>query len=384
MPNRIAVTGFDLFTVGGVNLESNLNSLKSKKGLTSSFDQNWNQIHEISNKNDKDFFNIIKQSVYNAIKLAGLLQEVINIQENSNLTFSIVSGSNFFETNIWESEIKDNSLLWVCNFAVNKLARELKINGPVISISTACSSGASAIVTACQLIESGESDVAIVIGYDVRTRIPENGMRVIGALSKTMISPFSLNRTGTDLADGIGVVILERPDIAKSRNAKVYASIIGYGVTSDAYNITAPDPEGIALENAMGLAIQKSEIGLSNIQYINAHGSGTQLNDELETRVLKRVFGVHAKDLHINSSKSIIGHTLGAAGLIESIITVLALENGWIHPTANYTEPDPQCDLNYCTEGCVHGDFKYAMSNSIGFGGTNVSIVFEKGGLNEE
>lgn len=377
MSNKITITGFSLNTVAGTDLEPTLGRLKSGSTLTSSFDKNWNRIDGISYNTSCELYNNIKRCVSIALNNAGII-------DMDKYKVSIVCGSNFYETNIWETNNIDASLLWGLNYAVNRLVKELKVNAAVINVSTACSSGASAIVTACQLIDFGESDIVIVIGYDFRTLIPEMGMRVIGALSKVSIAPFSLNRTGTDLADGLGVIILERPDTAKSRNAEMIAYVIGYGVASDAYSITAPDPEGVALENAIRRAIDKAEIEPSEIQYINAHGSGTPSNDALETRVIKKVFGEHAKNLFINSSKSIIGHTLGAAGIVEAIITVLALENAWIHPTANYVEVDPECDLNYCTKGCVYGDFKYAMSNSIGFGGTNVSIVFEKGGLNEE
>ncbi|MNV45791.1 3-oxoacyl-[acyl-carrier-protein] synthase 2 [compost metagenome] len=209
-------------------------------------------------------------------------------------------------------------------------------------------------------------------------------MRVIGALSKDRIQPFALNRSGTELADGVGVLVLESREWAERRSAVVYASVAGYGIRSDAYNISAPDPEGAALEKAMRSAIAMSGIDPDQVGYINAHGSGTPLNDELETRIIRKVFGGHAGKLLINSSKSIIGHTLGAAGVIESVITVLALVHGRVHATANYTDADPDCDLNYCTNGYVDADLRFAMSNSIGFGGTNVCIVFEKGGACDE
>lgn len=374
MKKYVTITGLGMVTVLGDTIETNLEGLNRLDGLTNSNYRSWNNINNSHFKSFLDIPSFVKHVTVDTIKSSGL-----SASQLADKIVGLVCGSNFFETSILESADTNRSLFWICNSAINEIAKEVKVNGPIINVLTACSSGASAVVTACQLIESGESDIVIIVGYDFRTIIPENGMRTIGAVSKTNIAPFSLNRTGTDLADGIGVMIIERSDIARAGNAKIYANIIGYGVTSDAYNITAPDPEGAALENAMISAIQKAGIAPAMIQYINAHGSGTQLNDELETRIIKKVFGGHAQNLLINSSKSIIGHTLGAAGLIEAIITVLALEYGWVHPTANYSEPDPMCDLNYCTEGIVYGDFRYAMSNSIGFGGTNVSLVLEKG-----
>lgn len=380
MENRVAVTGLGLHTIAGDNIVSNLHSLKKGEGLTSSYDRNWNEITDLSNRlTINTIKRAVKNCIYDTLKNATIMDNKGNINLSNRMIMGVVCGSNFFETSAWENEIECNVLFWTCNSIITELIKEVNVSGPVINVSTACSSGASAIVTACQLIESDQADVVIAIGYDFRARIPENGMKVIGAISKTSIAPFCLNRTGTDLADGIGVMVLEKSSIAKSRNTKIYANIIGYGVTSDAFNITAPDPEGKAYENAMKLALRRAEIEPSKIQYINTHGSGTPTNDEFETRIIKKVFKEHSNKLLLNSSKSIIGHTLGAAGLIEAIITVLALETGWIHKTANYTDPDPNCDLNYCTESYVDGDFKYAMSNSIGFGGTNVSIVLEKG-----
>lgn len=377
------ITGYDLCTVAGHSLEANVASLRAGAGCTSGPERGWNTL-EYDYGNPSGVADLIRDCVLGALELAGWTRQDVVSLTASGSRVSLIFGSNFFETGQWEQGGRSGSLLWACNSAIHRLTAELAINGVSLNASTACSSGASAEVMACQLIEAGESELVIVCGYDVRTVIPENGMRVIGALSKDRIQPFALNRSGTELADGVGVLVLESREWAERRSAVVYASVAGYGIRSDAYNISAPDPEGAALEKAMRSAIAMSGIDPDQVGYINAHGSGTPLNDELETRIIRKVFGGHAGKLLINSSKSIIGHTLGAAGVIESVITVLALVHGRVHATANYTDADPDCDLNYCTNGYVDADLRFAMSNSIGFGGTNVCIVFEKGGACDE
>ena len=219
----------------------------------------------------------------------------------------------------------------------------------------------------------------IVLGYDIKSDIPQNGMKRLGALATEKISPFSLNRTGTELADGIGVLIMESHNFAMKNNSFIYSTLVGYGVNSDAYNPTSPEPSGAALLKSMTDAIEMANIKTNSIQYINTHGSGTKLNDVLETNIIKNVFGMHAYNLFINSSKSLIGHTLGASGIVELVITIIQMQQKTIHPTANFTEPDPLCDLNYCFNKSITCQINYAISNSIGFGGINVCIILKNG-----
>lgn len=373
------VTGYELCTVAGSSKESNIQNLYSGKGITSSAIKSWTKIENANYESSNEILNLLKECACNCLNMAGFIENKVVTSDWLNAKKSLVIGSNFWETNLWEEQRKDKSYLWDYNWSSHELAKYLDINSAIINVSTACSSSASAIVAACQLIEAGDSDVVLIGGYDLNTATPENGMKTIGALAKEKIAPFDLNRTGTDIADGVGFMIIESSDFAAKRNAKIYAKICGYGISNDAYNITAPNPEGLALETAMRQALIMSRLEPNKIQYINAHGSGTPLNDKLETKVIKKVFGEHANNLYINSSKSIIGHTLGAGGIIESIITIMQLLNNRLHPTANYSVYDPECDLNYCTQGTIYGNFNYALSNSIGFGGINVSIVYEKG-----
>ncbi len=367
---KCSITGYAMQTIAGTEESFNLNLTK---GFTDPSSQQWavcidrNSLYEVC------------QSIKKVIDRA-LLKANINPKKKDGI--SLIITSNFFETSFWEEDDLD-SIKAGGNYIASYLQQIYGIKNAVICNSMACASSANAVVTACQLIGDDKTDVVIVAAYDIRTKSPENGLKTLGALSKDHISPFSMARTGTDLADGIGVAIFENIDSAKKRNVKSFADILGYGVYNDGYNVTSPEPTGISLEKAMNRAIKMADISKELIKYINVHGSGTKLNDELETRVIKSLFGNHAYNLLINSSKSLIGHTLGAGGLIELILTILQMNKGEVHPTANFNGFDPDCDLQYCFEKSIKTKIPYGMTNSIGFGGTNVSILLRNGYENE-
>jgi len=190
--------------------------------------------------------------------------------------------------------------------------------------------------------------------------------------------PFDKDRNGFVMGEGSGTIILEEYEHAKNRGAKIYAEIGGVGLTADAYHVTAPAPEGEGAYRAMRDAIREAQIELTDVDYINAHGTSTELNDLNETKAIKRLFGDHAYKLSISSTKSMTGHLLGAAGAVESIATIFALQTGIIPPTINLDEPDPQCDLNYTPKVAVKKEIKYALSNTFGFGGHNSTLLFKK------
>ncbi|HDR8152458.1 TPA: beta-ketoacyl-[acyl-carrier-protein] synthase family protein [Bacillus cereus] len=365
MNNKWPITGYAMHTAAGT--ECNFN-YERNIGFTESKNSDWTNC--VNQNNIQNVCEIIKKTIDRAIHNARL-------DISSDYIISLIIASNFFENTFWEQDemktMKDE------NYITTYLKDIYPINGVIVCNSTACSSGGSAIVTACQILDDNKTDVVIVLGYDIESEIPKNGMRRVGALSKDKIAPFSLGRTGTDLADGIGVMIIESSETVKARSATVHASIVGYGVNSDAYNITSPEPSGTALLKAMKGAINMAGIPINEVDYINAHGSGTKLNDIIETKVTKELFKEHAYELYINSSKSMIGHTLGAAGVIEVIITIMQMDQGIIHPTANFLGNDIECDLNYCFEEKIDCYIKYAISSSIGFGGTNVCILLEGG-----
>lgn len=249
---------------------------------------------------------------------------------------------------------------------------------------TACASGTNSIGDAFKVIQRGDADVMITGGAEA----PITNMAVAGFCSNTALTtnadpttasrPFDQNRDGFVIGEGAGIVILEELEHALARGATIYAEVCGYGSTGDAHHITAPAPEGEGAARAMKQAIEDGDVRLEEIGYINAHGTSTPYNDLFETQAIKSVFGEHARELAVSSTKSMTGHLLGAAGGIEAIFTALALKEGILPPTINLTMPDPQCDLDYIPNQARSKDIKAAMSNSLGFGGHNASLVLKK------
>lgn len=249
---------------------------------------------------------------------------------------------------------------------------------------TACASGTNSIGDAFRVIQRGDADVMISGGAEAPiTQLSVAGFTANTALTtnpdvNTASRPFDKNRDGFVVGEGAGIVILEEYEQAKARGAKIYAEIVGYGSTGDAHHITAPAPGGEGAARAMDQALQDGGVDKTSIGYINAHGTSTPYNDLFETTAVKTVFGEHAYKLGMSSTKSMTGHLLGAAGGIEAIFTALALKEGIMPPTINYETPDEELDLDYVPNKARKADFNYAMSNSLGFGGHNASLVFKK------
>ncbi|HWI49219.1 MAG TPA: beta-ketoacyl-ACP synthase II [Rummeliibacillus sp.] len=249
---------------------------------------------------------------------------------------------------------------------------------------TACASGTNSIGDAFKVIERGDADVMIAGGAEA----PITNMAVAGFCSNTALTlntdpqtasrPFDKNRDGFVIGEGSGILILEEYDHAVARGAKIYAEVVGYGSTGDAFHITAPAPEGEGAARSMQQAIDDAGVAPENVDYINAHGTSTNYNDLYETKAVKTVFGEHAYQLAISSTKSMTGHLLGAAGGIEAIFSVLALKEGILPPTMNLETPDEECDLDYVPNEAREQEISYALSNSLGFGGHNASLLFKK------
>jgi 3-oxoacyl-[acyl-carrier-protein] synthase II len=249
---------------------------------------------------------------------------------------------------------------------------------------TACATGTNSIGDAFKVIQRGDADVMVTGG----TEAPITKMAVAGFCANTALStnpdpqtasrPFDKNRDGFVIGEGAGIVILEELEHALARGAKIYAEIVGYGATGDAYHITAPAPGGEGGARAMKMAINDAGLKPEEIDYINAHGTSTEYNDKFETLAVKEVFGEHAYQLAMSSTKSMTGHLLGAAGGVEAIFTVLAIQDSVLPPTMNYETADPECDLDYVTNAARPKEVNAAMSNSLGFGGHNATIVFKK------
>ncbi|MDQ0162433.1 beta-ketoacyl-ACP synthase II [Bacillus alveayuensis] len=249
---------------------------------------------------------------------------------------------------------------------------------------TACATGTNSIGDAFKAIERGDADVMITGGTEAPlTKMAFAGFSAAKALStnpnpNTASRPFDKNRDGFIMGEGAGILVLEELEHALKRGANIYAEIVGYGATGDAYHITAPAPGGEGGARAMKMALEDAGLNREAVDYINAHGTSTEYNDKFETLAIKEVFGDHAYKLTVSSTKSMTGHLLGAAGGVEAIFSVLAIKEGIIPPTINYETPDPDCDLDYAPNKAKERDVRVAMSNSFGFGGHNASLVFKK------
>ena len=272
--------------------------------------------------------------------------------------------------------------LMICNMAAGNVSIQFGLKGKSINDVTACATGTNTIGEAYRSIQYGEADVMVAGGTEGSVcPIGIAGFTALTALSTvddpTKCSlPFDKNRSGFVMGEGAGVVILEELEHAKARGAKIYAEVVGYGCSSDAYHITSPQEDGAGAARAMTNAMSDAGVTPADVKYINAHGTGTHHNDLFETRAIKLAFGDEAANLKINSTKSMIGHLLGAAGAVEFITCVKEIQDGFIHKTVGYETPDEEIDLNYCKDS-YEETVEYALSNSLGFGGHNASILLK-------
>jgi 3-oxoacyl-[acyl-carrier-protein] synthase II len=273
----------------------------------------------------------------------------------------------------------------IINMAAGLVSMRFGAKGPNSSVVTACATGNHAIGDAFKIIERGDADVMIAGGAEAMI-VP---LTIAGFCSMKAMStrndepekasrPFDAGRDGFVCGEGAGIVVLEALEHAGRRDARIYAEVVGYGMTGDAHHMTAPDPEGDGATRAMQLALDDGDVDRSLVGYINAHGTSTPYNDKFETIAIKRVFGDHARRLAVSSTKSMTGHLLGAAGGIEAIATTLAIHHGLLPPTINYETPDPDCDLDYVPNQARKVDVEYALSNAFGFGGPNATLAFRR------
>ncbi|MBI5213997.1 MAG: beta-ketoacyl-ACP synthase II [Nitrospirae bacterium] len=273
----------------------------------------------------------------------------------------------------------------IINLASGNVSIKFGAKGPNSAAVTACATGSHSIGDAFRLIQRGDADAMIAGGTEsVITPLGVGGFAVMKALStrndepEKASRPFDTGRDGFVMGEGSGVIILESMESALKRGAKIYAEIIGYGMSSDAYHITTPAPEGEGAARCMKASLKDAGIEPEKVDYINAHGTSTKYGDELETAAIKKVFGENAYKLCVSSTKSMTGHLLGAAGGVEAIFSILSIHNSVVPPTINLENPDPECDLDYAPNKAKQMDVEYAMSNSFGFGGTNACLIFKK------
>ena len=275
--------------------------------------------------------------------------------------------------------------MMISNMAPGQISMTFGLKGSSMAITTACASGTHAIGEAFEMIKVGKMDMVVAGGTEAAiTPISVAGFSSMKALStqnenpEKASRPFDKDRSGFIMGEGAGILILEELSHALARGANIYGEIVGYGSTSDAFHITQPDPEAKGATRAMEMALEEGGADYQEVGYINAHGTSTYFNDKLETLAIKNTFNDYATDINISSTKSMTGHLLGAAGGIEAIATLMAIKEGIIPPTINYENPDEECDLNYTPNKAVKRDVKYALSNSLGFGGHNASVLFKK------
>jgi 3-oxoacyl-[acyl-carrier-protein] synthase II len=275
--------------------------------------------------------------------------------------------------------------LSLVNMASGYISMKLGAKGPCLDVSTACSTGTHALGEAMKIIQRGDADVMIAGGAEASiTPLVLAGFCQANALSRRNNAPqkasrpFDLARDGFVLAEGAGVLILEERGHAEKRGSTIYAELSGYGLSSDAYHYTRPDPDGDGSSRAMTLALADAGMGPEEIEYLNAHGTSTVANDRIETSAIKKTFGRHAGKIAVSSSKSMLGHMLGAAGAVEAGITALALSRGIIPPTINLDNPDPECDLDFVPHYSRKQEITAALSNSLGFGGMNAALILRR------
>jgi 3-oxoacyl-[acyl-carrier-protein] synthase II len=271
----------------------------------------------------------------------------------------------------------------ISDIASGQVSIKYGFRGPNYCVVSACATASHAIGDSMRIIKYGDADVIITGGSDASiTPMAISGFSNMKALTKngdpeTASRPFDANRDGFVMGEGAGIIVLEELEHAKKRGAEILGEFVGYGATADAHHLTTPSPDGDGAVRAMKCAMTDANCQPSDIDYINAHGTSTPFNDKIETHAIKTVFGEHANNLLISSTKSMTGHLLGAAGGIEAIVCILSIRNNFLPPTIHYETPDAECDLNYIPNTSVERDIQYTMSNTFGFGGHNAALIFQ-------
>ena len=407
MSRRVVVTGLGAVTPIGLNVDDFWDSVKAGKigfDRITKFDTTDYKCHiaaELKGFNPQDFMDrkaAKRMEPFSQYAVAAAKEAIedsgLDISKEDPYMVGCAIGSGIGSLQAMERETQKlhekgpgrvNPLLvplMICNMAAGNVSIQFGLKGKSINDVTACATGTNTIGEAYRSIQYGEADVMVAGGTEGSVcPIGIAGFTALTALSTVddpakCSLPFDKNRSGFVMGEGAGVVILEELEHAKARGAKIYAEVAGYGCSSDAYHITSPQEDGAGAARAMTNAMNDAGVVPADVKYINAHGTGTHHNDLFETRAIKLAFGDEAADLKINSTKSMIGHFLGAAGAVEFITCVKEIQDGFIHKTVGYETPDEEIDLNYCKES-YEEPVEYALSNSLGFGGHNASILLK-------
>lgn len=409
LKRRVVITGMGIVSPLGIGLDDNWQAIcqgKSGIGPITKFDtteypakiagevKNFDPDQYIDKKDLKKMDVFIQYALAAgsmAIKQSGLIIDESNADRVGVLVGSGLGGLQTIEkyhTLLLQNGPKKVSPFFVPMLIVNLAPGQISIyfgcRGPNSSVVTACATGNHSIGEASRIIQRGDADAMIAGGVESTiTPLAVAGFCALKALStrnnepEKASRPFEKNRDGFVMAEGAGILVLENLESAKQRGASIFAEVIGFGCNADAYHITAPSPGGEGAARCMQIAIDDADIKPGDIDYINAHGTSTPMNDLSETIAMKTVFKDHVKNLPVSSTKSMTGHLLGAAGGVEAIFSILSIKHGIIPPTINYDEPDPECDLDYVPNVARKKDVRIVMSNSFGFGGTNATLIFK-------
>lgn len=410
MKRRVVVTGLGLVTPLGIGVEETWSALLAgKSGIApitkfDATDMATQIAGEVKDFKPEDYISrkdIRRMDIFTAYALAASRMAVedasLNINGNNADRVGVVIGCGLgglstierFHRILLEQGPKKISPFFIpmliANMAPGQISIVFGAKGPNVAIETACAAGTHAVGDAFKHIQRGAADVMIAGGVESTiTPLAISGFNAMRALStrnqdpEKASRPFDQDRDGFVLSEGSGIVILEALDYALERGARIHGELIGYGLTGDAFHISAPAPEGEGMARCMQMALDDAGVVPEEVDHINAHGTSTDLNDKFETQAVKTVFGEHSYKLPVTSTKSMTGHLLGGAGGVESVITVLTIKRGIIPPTINYESPDPECDLDYVPNVARKAEITMALSNSFGFGGTNAALLFRR------
>lgn len=407
---RVVITGIGIVSPAGMNLKENWENIKNGNSCIDKitrFDATdfYSQIAgEIKGYDPLDFFDRKELRKYDAfiqyamiasddaLKDAELNLDKLDLDRSGVYIGSGIGGIQTIEdneANLLKRGPRRVSPFFIpaaiANIASGQVSIKHGLRGPNLANVTACATSTHSIGDSFKIIQRGEADLMLAGGAEAPiTPLAIAGFSVMKALSpsndnpKTASRPFDKDRNGFVAAEGSAVVVLEDLEHAVNRGARIYGEVVGYGYTGDAYHMTAPDPEGSGAIRSMNMAVTDAGINLDEVDYINAHGTSTPFNDKTETKAIRDLFKDHADNLMVSSTKSMIGHMLGATGGAEAAFTLLALYHSFVPPTINYQTPDEECDLNYVPNQGVAKDIKYALTNSFGFGGTNGTLALMK------
>ncbi|SFB26886.1 3-oxoacyl-[acyl-carrier-protein] synthase II [Acetitomaculum ruminis DSM 5522] len=408
---RVVVTGMGVVSPVGNDIESFKDSImKGKCGIDkiSRFDASSIKVHldaEVKDFEPKKYYDSMQEirrsdlfmqyamaASYQAVENSKIMEENLDFKRFGVYIGSGIGGINTTLQQAKRLESKGPEMvspffvpMMIGNMASGAVSIRFKAQGPTLPIVTACATSTHAIGEAYRAIKHGYADAILAGGSEASI----NELAMAGFINCQALNlsenpkegslPFDKRRNGFVMGEGAGILMLEEYEHAQKRGAKILAEVVAYENTADAYHITAPDPEALGAIRAISNVVSKAGISDASKVYVNAHGTGTHLNDAMETKALKAVFKEKAYDLHISSTKSMTGHMMGATGAVEAIASVLALEEGMIPPTINYLEKDPECDLDYTPNTAKKADIDFAISTSLGFGGHNACIALRKG-----